>query len=157
MSPTVLAIVRAVVRLSLAIWVGGAAVAAITAPVVFGKLASRDVAGGIFGEVLRRFEALKQVLSLVMVLGVFLRLEATRRIAGADAVAAVGIFVAVATNVYLAMVVRPRMDYCRAKVGSFDAAPADNVWKQRFDALHRRSTRVFLLGAAAAAVALVAV
>lgn len=144
-------------RLCLAIWLGGAVVAAVAAPVVFSRVASRDAAGAIFGEILRRFEAIKQVLSLLLVLGVFLRLEATRRIAGPDAVAAVAIFVAVATNVYLAMVVRPRMDYCRAKVGSFDDAAAENVWKRRFDTLHRRSTRIFLLGAAAAAVALVVI
>jgi hypothetical protein len=154
-SPAALWIVGEVVRLSLAIWLGGAVLAALAAPVIFGRIPSRDLAGGLFGEILRRFEAIKQVLSLLLVLGVFLRLEATRRIAGGDAVAAVAIFVAVATNVYLSMVVRPRMEYCRAKVGSFETAASDNVWKQRFDTLHRRSTRVFLLGAAAAAVALV--
>ena len=65
------------------------------------------------------------------------------------------IFVAIATNVYLAMVLRPRMNYFRMKVGSFDTAPHDNPFRLRFDALHRRSTRVLLLGWIAAAVALV--
>ena len=62
---------------------------------------------------------------------------------------------AVATNVYLAMVLRPRMKYFQMKVVSFDTAAADDPWRARFDRLHRRGTRVMLLGALAAAAALV--
>ena len=58
---------------------------------------------------------------------------------------------AVATNVYLSMVLRPRMNYFRMKVGSFDAAAPDDPFRRRFDALHRRSTRVLTLGWIAAA------
>jgi len=149
-----LAFARPVIRFSLALWVGGTLLVIVAAPVVFRQIHSRDLAGTVFGEILRRFEAIKQILSLLLVIGVFLELEASGRLAGGEVVRGIAIFVAVATNVYLAMVVRPRMDYCRIKVGSFDDAPPDNVWRQRFDTLHRRSTRVFLLGAAAAAVAL---
>ena len=46
------------------------------------------------------------------------------------------------------------MNYFRMKVGSFDAAGPDDPWRKKFDRLHRRSTRVFMLGALAAAVAL---
>ena len=52
------------------------------------------------------------------------------------------------------MVLRPRMKYFQMKVGSFDAAPPDDPWKGRFDRLHRRSSRIFSLGAIAAAVGL---
>jgi len=142
------------IRFSLAVWVGGSVLAILAAPVVFREIASRDRAGAVFGEILRRFEIVKQVLSLVLVIGVFVTLERGGRLGGALTAAVVGIFVAIATNVYLAMVVRPRMDYCRMKVGSFDTAAADDPWKSRFDRLHRRSTRVFALGAAAAAVGL---
>ncbi len=154
MSPAAVTIVREVLRFSLAIWVGGTVLVAVTAPVVFSRLTSRDLAGGIFGEVLRRFEAIKQVLSLLIVVAVFLELEASGRLSGNAVPAGIGCFVAVATNVYLSMVVRPRMEYCWMKVGSFDTAAADNVWKRRFDVLHRRSVRVQLLGGIAAAVAL---
>src|SRR6476661_6188948 len=122
---------------------------------LFGRIPSRDLAGEIFGELLRRFEAVKHVLSLALVIAVFVRLERQRELAGPGAVAAIAIFVAVATNVYLAMVLRPRMNYFRMKVGSFDAAGEDDPWRRKFDALHRRSTRIFMLGALAAAVALV--
>lgn len=142
------------IRFALALWVGGSVLVILAAPVVFREIASRDRAGAVFGEILRRFEIVKQVLSLVLVIGVFATLERGGRLGGALTAAAVGIFVAIATNVYLAMVVRPRMDYCRMKVGSFDAAAPDDPWKTRFDRLHRRSTRVFALGAAAAAVGL---
>ena len=142
------------IRFSLALWVGGTLLVVIAAPVVFGRIASRDLAGGVFGEILRRFEIVKQVLSLALVIGVFVTMERGGRLGGAAVVAAIGIFVAIATNVYLAMVLRPRMGYFREKVGSFDAAPPDDPWRARFDRLHRRSTRVLTLGWLAAAVGL---
>ena len=142
------------IRFALAVWVGGSVLVVIAAPVVFREVASRDRAGATFGEILRRFEIVKQALSLVLVVGVFATLERGGRLAGTATVAAIGIFVAIATNVYLAMVLRPRMKYFHMKVGSFDAAAPDDPWKARFDRLHRRSSRVFSLGALAAAVGL---
>jgi len=147
-------VVSQLIRFSLAIWVGGSVLVAMSAPVVFRTVTSRDQAGAVFGEILRRFEAVKQLLSLVLVIGVFIELERGAGLAGPAVVTGVAIFVAVATNVYLAMVLRPRMNYFRMKVGSFDAAGPDDPWRKKFDRLHRRSTRVFLLGALAAAVAL---
>ncbi len=143
-----------VIRFSLALWVGGSLLVVLVAPVVFRQIASRDTAGAVFGEVLRRFEAVKHVLSLLLVVSVFVRLEQQRELAGSGVVEAIAIFVAVATNVYLAMVLRPRLNYFRMKVGSFDAALPDDPWRLRFDRLHRRSTRVLVLGWIAAAVAL---
>jgi Domain of unknown function (DUF4149) len=142
------------IRFSLALWVGGTLLVVIAAPVVFGRIASRDAAGGVFGEILRRFEIVKQVLSLALVISIFVTLERGGRLGGTAVSAAVAIFVAVATNVYLAMVLRPRMGYFREKAGSFDAAAPDDPWRLRFDRLHRRSTRVLVLGWAAAALAL---
>ena len=144
-----------VIRLCLAVWAGGTVLVGIAAPVVFREAGSRDRAGAIFGEILRRFEAVKHVLSLALVIGVFATLESGARPTGSGLAAAIAIFVAVATNVYLAMVLRPRMKYFQMKVGSFDAAAKDDPWRTRFDRLHRRGTRVMLLGALAAAAALV--
>ncbi|MFN2387666.1 MAG: DUF4149 domain-containing protein [Thermoanaerobaculia bacterium] len=149
-----LAVVSQVARFSLALWVGGTLLVILAAPVVFREVPSRDVAGRVFGEILRRFEAVKHVLSLLLVLCVFLELEETREITGRSFVAAAGIFTAVATNVYLSMVVRPRMNYCRMKVGSFEDASPGDPWKARFDRLHRRSTAVLTVGWIAAIVAL---
>ncbi|MEP7132455.1 MAG: hypothetical protein ABI914_04775, partial [Acidobacteriota bacterium] len=132
----------------------GSVLVAIAAPVIFRMVPSRDQAGAAFGEVLRRFEAVKQLLSLVLVIGVFVELERAGGLAGPLVVSGIAIFVAVATNVYLSMVLRPRMNYFRMKVGSFDAAGPDDPWRRKFDRLHRRSSRVFLLGALAAAVGL---
>ncbi len=143
------------IRLCLALWVGGTLLVVLAAPVVFRRIESRDTAGEIFGEILRRFEAVKQVLSLLLVTAVFLQLERTRGFAGQSIVAGIAIFVAIATNVYLSMVLRPRMNYFRQKVGSFDMAAADDPWRVRFDGIHRRSTRVLVLGWIAAAVALI--
>ena len=142
------------VRFALAFWVGGTLLVALAAPVVFGRIASRDLAGAVFGEILRRFEILKQLLSLVLVIGVFVELEQGLRLQGRSAAGSITIFLAIATNVYLAMVLRPRMEYFRQKVGSFDVAAAEDPWKARFDRLHRRSTRIFLFGGMAAAAGL---
>jgi Domain of unknown function (DUF4149) len=143
-----------VIRLSLALWVGGTLLVAIAAPVLFRGLPSRDQAGDIFDEILRRFEAVKHVLSLLLVIAVFLELERRGRLEGTGIASGIATFLAVASNVYLALVLRPRMKYFRMKVGSFDAAEPDNPWKTKFDRLHRRSVRVLLLGAIAAAAAL---
>jgi hypothetical protein len=143
-----------VIRFCLAFWVGGTLLVAIAAPVVFGQVSSRDLAGAVFGEILRRFEIVKQVLSLALVIGVFVNLERGGGLAGPSVAGAVAIFLAIASNVYLAMVLRPRMKYFQMKVGSFDAAAADDPWKSRFDRLHRRATRVLVLGGAAAAAGL---
>lgn len=143
-----------VIRLCLALWVGGTLVVVIAAPIIFRRIPSRDLAGEVFGELLRRFEAVKHVLSLALVIAVFLRLEQQRELAGSGAAAAIAIFVAVATNVYLAMVLRPRLNYFRMKVGSFDAAAPDSPFRLRFDRLHKRSVRVLVIGWIAAAVAL---
>jgi hypothetical protein len=88
------------------------------------------------------------------VVGVFVRLEQVGSLPTRAVACGIAIFVAVASNVYLSMVVRPRMNYFRMKVGSFDAAPPEDPWKKGFDRLHRRSTRVLVLGWFAAAVAL---
>lgn len=143
-----------VIRFSLAIWVGGTVLLGLTAPVLFRGLPSRDQAGDLFGEILRRSEAVKHVLSLALVIAVFVELEHTGRIPERGVASGIAIFLAVATNVYLAMVLRPRMKYFRMKVGSFDAAPPGDPWKAKFDRLHRRGTRVLLFGSLAAAVAL---
>lgn len=144
-----------VLRFALAIWVGGTLVVVLAAPVVFGQIASRDAAGSVFGEILRRFEAVKQGLSLILVVAVFVGLEKQSAPGRAEIAAIVSIFLAVASNVYLSMVLRPRMNYFRMKAGSFDAAPQDDPFRLRFDALHRRSTRILTLGWLAAALALV--
>lgn len=143
------------IRLALALWVGGTLVVVLAAPAIFRTIPSRDLAGAVFGEILRRFEAVKQVLSLVLVLAVFVNLERGVGLGGRSAACAVSIFLAIATNVYLAMVARPRLNYLRMKVGSFDAAPPEDTWKVRFDRLHRRSSAILVVGWAAAATGLV--
>jgi hypothetical protein len=143
------------IRFALALWVGGTLLLVLEAPLVFRRLTSRDAAGDLFDAILARFEALKHILSLALVIGVFVELEREGRIPGGGVVvSAIAIFVAVATNVYLAMVLRPRLKYFRMKLGSFDAAAPDDPWRKKFDSLHRRSVRVLLVGGFAAAVAL---
>ena len=144
-----------IIRFSLAFWVGGTLLVVIAAPVVFGQLSSRDAAGGVFGEILRRFE-IRQAGAVAAAGDRRLRDARARRAASRvrPSSRAVAIFVAIATNVYLAMVLRPRMGYFREKVGSFDAAAADDPWRARFDRLHRRVDPGSVLGWIAAGIAL---
>jgi uncharacterized protein DUF4149 len=142
------------IRFSLALWVGGTLVVVLAAPVIFRQIPSRDLAGDVFGEILRRFEAVKHVLSLLLVLAIFVNLERGGGLAGLSVAAAIAVFLAIASNVYLAMVLRPRLKYFRMKVGSFDSAPPEDASRSRFDRLHRRSTRVLVLGWIAAAAGL---
>jgi hypothetical protein len=142
------------IRFSLAFWLGGTLVAVMAAPVIFRRIPSRDAAGDVFGEILRHFEAVKHVLSLALVLSVFVELEHRGQLTTETAASRIAIFLAVASNVYLAMVVRPRLNYFRMKLGSFDSATPEDPWRLRFDRLHRRSIRVLLFGWVTAAVAL---
>lgn len=143
-----------IIRFCLALWVGGTLVAVMAAPVLFRGPLSRGQAGDLLGEILRRFEAVKHVLSLALVTGVFLDLERRGKLDRGGIASGIAIFLAVASNVYLAMVLRPRMKYFRVKVPSFDAAQPQDPWKAKFDRLQRRSVRVLVLGWIAAAAAL---
>jgi hypothetical protein len=89
------------------------------------------------------------------VIGIFLRLERGEGLMGRSVAAAVAIFLAVASNVYLAMVLRPRLKYFQMKVDSFDSAAAADPWMARFDRLHARSVRILVLGWIAAALGLI--
>src|SRR5450759_1142737 len=73
-----LSLAAQVIRFSLAFWVGGTLVVVMAAPVLFRQIPSRDLAGAAFGEILRRFEAVKHALSLALVIAVFARLEQQR-------------------------------------------------------------------------------
>jgi len=141
-------------RLPLGMWVGAAVFAGLAAPAVFRSIPSRDLAGKVFGEILRRLETLFHVLSVVLVVGVFAAVGREGGIAGRSAVTAIGIFLAIATNVYASMVLRPRMAYYRAQAGSFDEVPEDDPWRRKFQSLHRRSVRVAVLGLLSAGVSL---
>jgi hypothetical protein len=141
-------------RLPLGIWTGATLLSALAAPVIFASVPSRDLAGAVFGGVLKRLEAVKHVLSLLLVLGVFAAVSREGRIDGRSAVTAIGIFLAVASNVYLSMVVRPRMEYFRRQAGSFDEVPEGEPWRLKFRRLHSRSARIAAAGLACSAVAL---
>jgi len=142
-------------RLPLALWTGGGlAAGAIAAPAIFKQAGSRDLAGRIFGDVLRRLEMLYHGLSPLLVVGVFTKLSRGGAVTGRFVALAVLTFFAIASNVYLSMVLRRRMEYYRGRVASFDAAAEDDPWRRRFDRLHRRSERIGLLGLVCAAGAL---
>ena len=141
-------------RLPLAVWVGSVLFAVFAAPAIFRGVPSRDLAGKVVGEVLGRLETALHLLSVLLVIGVFAAVAKEGAITGRSAAAAIGIFLAIASNVYASMVVRPRMAYYRAQAGSFDETPEDNPWRRKFQALHRKSTRVVAIGLFSAGFAL---
>jgi hypothetical protein len=142
------------VRLPLAVWVGATVLVGAAAPVIFRTIPSRDLAGMVFGSILRKLESLQHGLSAVLVIGIFHAVGREGQIAGRSAVTAIGSFLAIATNVYLSMVLRPKMTYYRGQAGSFDEIPEENPWRKKFNVLHRRATRVTGLGLVCAATAL---
>src|SRR5258705_183948 len=56
------------------------------------------------------------------------------------------LFLLVAAHVYAVMVVQPKMRYYREKIASFDTAAEDDPWRLKFQAQHRRSARVNVIG-----------
>jgi hypothetical protein len=75
---------------------------------------------------------------------------------GRSFVAGIAIFVAVATNVYLAMVVPAAARLLPDEGRIVRRRSGRQPWRLRFDRVHRRSVRVLVLGWLAAAVALAA-
>ena len=151
MTESLLEISRVGIALALAVWIGGTFLAAVAAAKIFRTLPSRDQAGRLFGDILGVLDKAKFVAAGALLVGVLLEVQTlgstltARRIAR-DAV----LFLLVAAHVYAVMVVQPRMRYYREKVADFDTAPADDAWRLKFQAQHRRSTRVNVLGLALA-------
>jgi hypothetical protein len=138
---------RAGIALALAVFIGGTFLAAVAAAKIFRALPSRDLAGRLFGEILDILDKAKFVAAGALLVGVLLEVQVLgsalgpRRFAR-DAV----LFLLVASHVYAVMVVQPRMRYYREKVADFDAADQNDPWRVKFQAQHRRSTRVNVLG-----------
>ncbi len=135
-------------RIAVATWVGGTiALGGIVAPVLFKRLPSRGLAGETFGEILARFEIVRYVLSALLVIALFLRTEAgTLGPAGTLTARALLVAALASLSIYSGMVLAVKMQYYRSKIENFDTVPADDPWKLKFNALHRRSVRLAMLG-----------
>jgi hypothetical protein len=145
---------RVGIALALSLWIGGTFLAAAAAAKIFRTLPSRDQAGRLFGDILSVLDKAKFIAAGALLVGVLLEVQVLgstlphRRIAR-DAV----LFLLVAAHVWAVMVVQPRMRYYREKIADFDATPADDPWRLKFQAQHERSTRANVLGLFLAVVA----
>jgi hypothetical protein len=144
------------IALALAIWIGGTFLAAVAAAKIFRAIPSRDRAGRLFGDVLAVLDKAKFIAAGALLAGVLLEVQVLgstlphRRIVR-DAV----LFLLVAAHVWAVMVVQPRLRYYREKIADFDAAPANDPWRLKFQEQHTRSTRASVLGLFLAVVAVV--
>lgn len=144
--------VRYLYVLALALWLGGMAVAAfVVAPTIFSVLEAwngstgRVLAGGAFGEILRRLYIAGGAAGALMLLALTLH-----RIIGprpkAYGIRAAIIVLMVGLTAYAAAVIQPRMDTLQAQVGGPIAElPSTDARRTEFDRLHGLSTTLMSL------------
>lgn len=147
---------RVGIALALAVWIGGTLLAAAAAAKLFGLLPSRDLAGRVFGEILHVLDRAKFVAAGALLIGVLLEVQVMGSALPGRRIARDGLlFFLIASHVYAVMVVQPRMRYYREKIGDLDTAAADDPWRLKFQAQHKRSARVNVVGLFLAVVAVI--
>jgi hypothetical protein len=140
-----------------ALWVGAGAGFAICAPIAFHLVEDRDVFSEITRQTLERLVATTTAAGSVAIACALLRSivaaegrknDLTRAIAGASAIGLLK---------YHQRAIVPAMGEVQRSVGGFRDVPEDDPRRLAYDALHKRSTRVFgsalLLGLGAIALA----
>lgn len=142
--------------LALVVWVGGlVALGGIAAPAIFGALtaahgpAGREMAGLVFGTVLRRFHLAAYISSAVMLLSLGAMAALGPRPSRFALRLALVLLMTILTA-YSGLVVSPKVERLRDAIGGPVAAlPASDARRAEFGRLHGLSTIVLGLSAAA--------
>lgn len=138
--------------LGAALWLGGGVIIAVSAPLPFQQLPSRDLAGPLVGAMIARYHWVAYGSGLLMLLGTAVpaALRGWSRLASAQ----LGLVAfALAVSLYSGFAVSGRMAEIRAELGSIEQTEKSHPLRQEFDALHRRSVNlmgIHLLAVAAA-------
>ncbi|MBI2931647.1 MAG: DUF4149 domain-containing protein [Planctomycetes bacterium] len=131
--------------LTAALWIGGlAALAFVVAPIVFRTAGSRELAGTIFGTILRTFTWVEVVLALIAAVSMAVFLILSRPPAPLDWARA-GLLSALILLLVGTMFVNSAAAETRPQCGSFDREPAtaaEGEARVRFDRLHSWSVRL---------------
>ena len=129
--------------LAYALWLGGMVAIALTAPVVFQVVPSRDLAGRVFGGVLARLFPLIYLCAGLMLIAGAVQLARARRLTRAE-LARYGLVLAMlAIAVYTGVAVLGEMRTIQASLpGPIETLPLEGGPRARFDALHKLSERL---------------
>src|SRR5262245_28831856 len=129
--------------LAYALWLGGMVAIALTAPVVFQVVPSRDLAGRVFGGVLARLFPLIYLCAGLMLAAGALQLARARRLRRVE-LARYGLVLAMlAIALYIGVGVLGEMRTIQASLpGPIETLPLENGQRARFDALHQLSERL---------------
>jgi len=129
--------------LAYALWLGGMVAIALTAPVVFQMVPSRDLAGRVFGGVLERlFPLIYACAGLLLVAGA-VHLARAGRLSRLE-LARYGLVAAMlAIALYTGVAVLGEMRTIQAGLpGPIETLPLESGPRARFDSLHRLSERL---------------
>jgi formate hydrogenlyase subunit 4 len=129
--------------LAYALWLGGMVAIALTAPVVFQFVPSRDLAGRVFGGVLARLFPLIYVCAGLMLAAGAVQLARARRLTRVE-LARYGLVLAMlAIALYTGVAVLGEMRTIQASLpGPIETLPLEDAQRARFDSLHRLSERL---------------
>jgi len=137
--------------LAYALWLGGMVAIALTAPVVFQVVPSRDLAGRVFGGVLARLFPLIYLCAGLMLVAGAVQLGRARRLTRLEAARYGLVLVMLAVALYTGVAVLGEMRAIQAALpGPIETLPLDDGPRARFDSLHKRSERLMGLDVALA-------
>lgn len=129
--------------LAWAVWLGGMVVIAIAAPVVFQTIASRDLAGRVFGAILSRFFPIAYACGSVILCAGAARIAMGRRIGWLESARYGVVVVMLGITLYIGIAVLGEMTIIQASLpGPIETLPLDSGPRARFDQLHKLSERL---------------
>ena len=129
--------------LAYALWLGGMVAIALTAPVVFQVVPSRDLAGRVFGGVLARLFPLIYLCAGLMLVAGAVQLARARRLTRVE-LARYGLVLAMlAIALYAGVAVLGEMRTIQASLPApIETLPLEGGPRARFDSLHSLSERL---------------
>jgi hypothetical protein len=129
--------------LAYAVWLGGIVAIALTAPVVFQVVPSRDLAGRVFGGVLERLFPLIYLCAGLMLAAGAVQVARARRLTRGD-LARYGLVLGMlAIALYTGLAVLGEMRAIQASLpGPIETLPVDSGPRARFDSMHKLSERL---------------
>ena len=129
--------------LAWAVWLGGMVVIAIAAPVVFQTIASRDLAGRVFGAILSRFFPIAYICGSVILCAGAARIAMHRQIGRLECARYGIVVVMLGIALYIGIAVLGEMTTIQASLpGPIETLPLDSGPRARFDQLHKLSERL---------------
>jgi len=129
--------------LAYALWLGGMVAIALTAPVVFQVVPSRDLAGRVFGGVLARLFPLIYACAGLMLVAGAVQLGRARGLTRVEVARYGLVLIMLAVALYTGVAVLGEMRSIQAALpGPIETLPIEDGPRARFDSLHKLSERL---------------